>query len=456
MVRMTGFYERIVAFCVARAWFVVTLTLVLAGIGVFLTVTRFAINTDTARLISPEVAWRQHEIAYANAFPQLKDSVVAVIDAKTAEAADEAAERLNKGLAGQPKIVRAWRPDSNEFLNRAGLLLVDNAERKATLSELLKQRGFLGPLVADPSLRGLMLLLSRAMDSAGAGDQKEFEGFVEPLGKLAGVIEDSLAGKPARLSWQDLFATTPPTAADIRRLVLIQPVLDFRALEPGRGAIDEVRAIAKTTVNQVPGATMRLTGSVPLADEEFATVAENYELNTAVTLLIVAFILFMALRSGKIIFAVLTTLLIGLVITSGLGLLLIGQFNLISVAFAVLFIGLGVDFGIQFATKYREKRYLDDDLSGSLLSAIREIGRSLGLAAISLVAGFFCFLPTQFRGVSELGLIAGIGMIIAFICTITFLPALLAVIKPRRKRSRLKRHRSPPLTTGFCTTANLC
>ena len=438
MAPMTGFYERIVAFCVARAWLVVTLTLALAAFGVFLTITRFAINTDTARLISPEVPWRQNEISYAGAFPQLKDSVVAVIDAKTAEAADEAAERLNKGLAGQPKIVRAWRPDSNEFLDRAGLLLIERPELKATLTELQARRGFLGPLAADPSLRGLMLLLSNAMDDAGAGDRKQFEGFVEPLGKLAAVIEDTLAGKPARLSWQDLFANTPPTPADIRRLVLIQPQLDFRALEPGRGAVNEIRAIAKTTVEQVPGAKMRLTGSVPLADEEFATVAENYELNTAVTLLIVAFILFMALRSGKIIFAVLSTLLIGLVITSGVGLLLIGQFNLISIAFAVLFIGLGVDFGIQFATKYREKRHLDDDLSGSLLSAIREIGRSLGLAAISLVAGFFCFLPTQFRGVSELGFIAGIGMIIAFICTITFLPALLAVIKPSPEKKPIE------------------
>jgi predicted RND superfamily exporter protein len=78
---------------------------------------------------------------------------------------------------------------------------------------------------------------------------------------------------------------------------------------------------------------------------------------------------------------------------------MIGRFNLISVAFAALFIGLGVDFGIQFATRYREERHNDDDLERSLLSATRGIGSSLTLAAVSLLAGFFCFLPTSFSGV---------------------------------------------------------
>ena len=176
---------------------------------------------------------------------------------------------------------------------------------------------------------------------------------------------------------------------------------------------------------------VRPTGQAPLADEEFATVAENTGLNISLTLLVVTLILFAALRSPKLILAVLATLIAGLCITSGLGIFLIGRFNLISVAFAVLFIGLGVDFGIQFATRYREERHNDDDLDSALLAATSGIGGSLTLAAVSLLAGFFCFLPTDFRGVSELGLIAGFGMIIAYIATLTFLPALIKILALR-------------------------
>ena len=176
-----------------------------------------------------------------------------------------------------------------------------------------------------------------------------------------------------------------------------------------------------------------------LADEEFATVAENMELNLGLTLLAVALILLAALRSPKLILAVLLTLVVGLVVTSGIGLLAVGQLNLISVAFFVLFIGLGVDFGIQFAVRYRADHWgHDDDIAGALRGAAGGVGFSLTLAALSLLAGFLSFLPTEFRGVSELGLIAGIGMVVACFASFTLLPALIVVLRPGAERARVE------------------
>src|SRR5439155_26691415 len=96
-----------------------------------------------------------------------------------------------------------------------------------------------------------------------------------------------------------------------------------------------------------------------------------------------------------------------------------------------LFVGLGVDFGIQFCVCYRDKRHLHDDLFVALSEAGEQVGAPLALAAASTAAGFYAFLPTEYRGVSELGLIAGTGMIVAFVASITLLPALLAVLRPR-------------------------
>jgi hypothetical protein len=110
---------------------------------------------------------------------------------------------------------------------------------------------------------------------------------------------------------------------------------------------------------------------------------------------------------------------------------MVGELNPISVAFAALFVGLGIDFGIQFAVRYRADRFEQPDLANAIRAAARGVGWSLSLAAISLVAGFFAFLPTAFRGVSELGLIAGVGMIVAYLFSLTLLPALIAVFKPK-------------------------
>jgi hypothetical protein len=104
--------------------------------------------------------------------------------------------------------------------------------------------------------------------------------------------------------------------------------------------------------------------------------------------------------------------------------------NLISVAFAVLFVGIGVDFGIQFSVRYRAERYKEPQFGQALVQAAGKAGRPLALAAAATAAGFYSFLPTDYRGVSELGLIAGTGMFIAFFAAITVLPALLTLLQP--------------------------
>jgi hopanoid biosynthesis associated RND transporter like protein HpnN len=117
-------------------------------------------------------------------------------------------------------------------------------------------------------------------------------------------------------------------------------------------------------------------------------------------------------------------------ITAAIGLMMVGALNLISVAFAVLFIGLGVDFGIQFSVRYRQERYKMSDLRTALCQAGGRAGIPLTLAATAVAAGFLSFLPTAYRGVSELGQIAGLGMIVAYLASITLLPALLYVLNP--------------------------
>ncbi len=127
----------------------------------------------------------------------------------------------------------------------------------------------------------------------------------------------------------------------------------------------------------------------------------------------------------------------GLAITAALGFLMVGSLNMISVAFFVLFVGLGVDFCIQYSVRYRDERYHKDDLKTALVDAGRDIGAPLALAAAATAAGFLAFLPTNYQGVSELGLIAGAGMIVAFLMSITVLPALLAVLDPPGEKEPL-------------------
>ena len=175
---------------------------------------------------------------------------------------------------------------------------------------------------------------------------------------------------------------------------------------------------------------MRLTGPVAMADEEFATIKEDAVLNGVITVIIVLGILWLALRSKRLILAVFINLFVGLTMTAAFGLMMVGALNLISVYFAVLFVGIGVDFGIQYSVRYRADRHELNDLEGAVRAAGRKFGAPLTLAAGATAAGFMSFLPTPYKGVSELGLIAGFGMLFAFATSVTLLPALIRVLNP--------------------------
>src|SRR5262249_50847331 len=158
-------------------------------------------------------------------------------------------------------------------------------------------------------------------------------------------------------------------------------------------------------------------------------------LSSELSLLVVALLLIVCFRSIRLVIASLVTLVVGIVWTGAFAVFAVGQFNLISIAFAVLFIGIGIDYSIHMALRCREMVERGESGKGALVAAGRSIGTALSLMAATSALGFFSFLPTDYRGVSELGLIAGFSMIVAFVTNVTVLPALLALwplpTKPR-------------------------
>jgi uncharacterized protein len=248
---------------------------------------------------------------------------------------------------------------------------------------------------------------------------------------IAQTVEDILNKGGATFSWRELTSDKSLEDSDKRAFIEFKPILDYNALEPGKAATDAIRqAAAELDFPAKYQARVRLTGPVPIANEEYATVQDGAIMNGIGTVIVVLFILWLALHSAKIIFAVFVNLFIGLSITTALGLMMVGSLNLLSIAFAVLFVGLGVDFGIQFSVRYRSERFKNDDLKLALAEAARRVAVPLSLAAMATAAGFLCFLPTDYKGISELGEIAGAGMLVAFTTSITVLPAMLNLLNP--------------------------
>jgi hopanoid biosynthesis associated RND transporter like protein HpnN len=416
--------------CIGHPWVVVIIAILMAAASVGYSVRHFALNTDINKLISPDLPWRKREIAFDALFPQY-DSILAVVQAPTPELASGATVALAGGLAKHRDLFKSiTMPGGGEFFARNGLLFQPPEQLKLTLDRLIAAELLIEVLASDPSLRGITQTLSFGVMGTQRG-QITLDTMTRPMTMAAETVERVLAGEKASFSWRTLVAGRPPSIDELRQVILVRPQLDYAALEPGRVATDAIRAtVADLKLAELYQANVRLTGPVAMADEEFATVKENALLNGTITILLVLFILWCALRSGRIILAAFLNLVVGLAITAALGLLMVGALNLISVYFAVLFVGLGVDFGIQFSVRYRSVRHTLPDLGKALLETGRYVAAPLTLAACATAAGFFSFLPTDYKGVSELGLIAGVGMLIAFASSVTLLPALLYLFKP--------------------------
>ena len=246
----------------------------------------------------------------------------------------------------------------------------------------------------------------------------------------AQTFESVAASRPASFSWDALLQdSAKPTG--LRGLIAVIPQLATGELEPGRWATDAIRQTAADLQRASNlQANIRLTGPVPISDDEFASVKEGFASNSTITALIVLAILWLALRSWLLVLAVVITLAAGLVITAGLGFVFVGALNPISIAFAVLFVGLGADFAVQFILRYRAQRYAAHDLRQGLFEAADRVGMPLTLAAAAAAVGFLSFTPTAYTGLAQLGKIAGFGMIVAYLGSLTLLPALLEVVNP--------------------------
>jgi len=419
---------RVVDTCTRHPLWVILIALCLAAASGVYATRHFAIKTDIKDMFPPSLAWTQRAYAFQKDFPQ--QEMLAIVDAPTPELAGQAADKLTAALAGKNLIRSARQPQSGEFFERNGLLFLPTDEVRRVTDGLGRADALLETLSLDPSLRGSLDALAFGLLGV---ERKEIEldSMARPMTMAADTVDAVLARKPASFSWQVLASGKPAEPRDLRRFIEISPVLDFTALEPGRAATDQImRTAAELKLAADYQARVRLTGFVPMNDDEFGTIREHMALNISCSLLAVMIILWLALHSARIIFAVVVSLMVGLAISTALGLLLVGALNVISVAFFMLFVGLGVDFGIQFSVRYRAERHDHPDLHTALVSAARKAGGPLALAAVGTTVGFCSFVPTAYRGLGELGEIAGASMVIAFTTSITLLPALLAVLKP--------------------------
>ena len=402
-------------------------------------------NTDTEDMLSAELPWRRAYIEYKQEFPQYIDNIIVVIDAPTPDQADSAAVDLSTALAQETELIEsALYLPGLAFFRDNQFLFLDLDELEDLADQLAAAQPFLGRMAKEPTAAAYFTLLAEALKANTDGEIDDAAIDIEHALTVTNDALTTLAtDAPRRMSWQNLIGGE---GGDTRAFVQIKPITDFSSLSPGDDAITLVRAtLRELGITSKAGYTARLTGTVALATEELASVTKGAARAGISALVMVVVVLLIGLGSAQLALVIAATLIVGLILTAGFAAIAIGELNLISIAFAVLYVGLGVDFAIHLCLRYREA--LDDSPPlEALTQAGARVGESLVLCAITTAIGFLAFVPTSYTGIAELGIIAGVGMFIGLIVSLTVLPIFLLSLPapPRALRasrvSRLQRY----------------
>ncbi len=394
------------------------------------TVENIGMNSGTKDMLSEDLRWRQLDLEYERHFPQYIDNILVVVEAGTPDQARDAARALYRRLDRHKDLFAdIFYPGEMDYFRQSSLLFLDTGELQDLADNLATIQPFLSRLTEDQTLRGLFSMLSDAVDAMEDGEDIDIAPLVRQLNKTVTAIQDN---RPYRVSWQQLMGGDEGDKPVYREYIVLQPVLDYSSLFP---ADDAIRALRKQIddgrLDEI-GASVHLTGSAMLSHEELQSVTRGTGLAFGLALCVVTVIMILGLGSIRLVAASLITLITGLIFTATFATAVIGELNLISVAFSVLYIGLGVAFAIHFCLRYRELLANHVDRHEAIDEASIHTGRSLFLCAMTTAIGFFAFIPTDYDGVAELGLISGAGMFIALAVTMTVLPSLLSLLPLKR------------------------
>ncbi len=425
-------------------WLLVALFAIATAAAGWYAATNLKVNTDTSAMLSPSLDFQVRAKELREAFPEVKNDIAVVLRAQTLDEAEAFTAELRRRAVARPEIFESvFAPSAEPFFRENGLLYLETDDLESRLSQMSKAAGLIETLIKAPTAGQLFTTLADNDALAERSDLGQ-ETLGRIYGELADVIEASQRGDARPFSW--LGAMSPDEGATTHtRMIYVTPKLDFTRLQPAKPAITELRVEIAEIENEFGGRVETfITGDPALRADELAAVTTGIELSFLISFVSVGILLLICYRSVSLSLTTLSALVITIVFTAAFAAVAVGELNLISVAFTVLLVGLGLDFAIHLLLHVQERRGSGEAIEAALRGSVHEVGPALVLAALTTSLGFFAFIPTAFDGIAQLGLIAGAGVLVALFVSLTFIPAALGIIGGEGRAFGRKKKRNGP------------
>ncbi|HKB26164.1 MAG TPA: MMPL family transporter [Methylomirabilota bacterium] len=437
--------RRLVHLSCARPWLTVGLALFLALVSIDYTLTTMTFQTSALRLLPAGQPYVEKYRQYAAEFGDLDDLAIVVKAPSLPEATVYAGRLVRELRARRVPLARvAYRIDPKHFEGR-GLLYLSREKLEAIRDKILDYQDFVEAFAGRPTLDqlvdGVATQVANAFVTAfidlGLHDAKSSLDirFAEDLVAQIATRLDRPA--PYHSPWGTLFAVggadNPGVGyflSDDQRLlfILAEPESERGSFTGDQRAIEGVRAVIAKLRREYPNIEVGVTGKPALSNDEMTSAFRDSQHATILAFALTLGLLLAAfLRVGKpvLMLLVLTT---SLCWSLGVATLVIGHLSLFSVMFISIVIGIGIDYGIYFLFRYEEELFLGRNLKEAIEITAGRGGPGMLLGAVTAAGTFYVLGLTEFRGVQELGFVAGTAIVFSWVAMITVFPAILVLV----------------------------
>ena len=395
------------------------------------------LDADTNSLVGDDQPYMRRYREFLRDFGDLEYILVVIDPAGNDNEAAEATRELVAGLRALPELRGATGSVSSAEQYRLSTWSMSDPE----LAGLHEARGALAVLTSGPGAGGLLQAgtdrLERLLSEGSGMDrvrQRELaaEAFLLArcaLGGMPGAAPSLATPLPER--WL-------PAGDGSLRLVLVMPQKDFTTLAVIERPLQRIRDLIAKVQRAHPSIGIGLTGKPVLKADEMRTTNDDMNTASVVALLLCAAVFMFVFRGFKRPALAVLVFLAGSALTYGAATLMLGHLNLLSVVFMLVLVGVGLDYGVHMVARYLEGlRHLGP--AASVRHTIRCAVPSVLAGALTSAGTFLLAVAAPMRGLRELGLVSGVGLLLCAVTMAITLPALLLLVDRGARREPLRR-----------------
>lgn len=443
---------------------VLVISILLALLSVHYTIQNLKFLTNRNDLISPHEKYYKDYQEFRKEFKDF-DGLVIAVEGSNKEKVKDFVEDLVHFFNSHPENYTKifYKIDTDFFKNRK-LLFLNLNDLHSLKDKIKSNKAFIHGLIEEPGLESFFFSvnkeISKAMTSSlisdfiGGNEKSSKKESEDPfdLSLVESIMEQMvfyLKGEKNYSSpWQNIFIKKKGEIDEEGYLTSKGRKFYFIFVNPVENQADFARAVnpIKTARNYIkklqlkyPGITAGVTGPTALSSDEMITTKNDTVKASFISLIGVTILLVTSLKGFTLPFTAVFTLVIALCWSLGFTTLTIGHLSILSVVFTTILIGLGIDFGIHFIMRYQEEKEYGKNIKESISSSIIRTGKGVIAGAITTSFAFMTTVFTDFKGIAELGFIAGTGILICLVATITVLPALVIITQQLQDKRWIKK-----------------